>query len=285
MLAPVVALAGMQQALSLWNNRQGRIDVIAQARVLQQSVMAAAQAAAALGGFAGVAALVLSQSLAALLAPLWLLRRGARWRRATRLDRAGKTWHWRHLRRLGWRYKQFPLLNSPHAFVNAAQETLVLAMIAAHQGLLDARVVALVAMGGTYLGDLAYYVTGLKFGRPFLDRFPRVDAKVQRIKGWIVKYDIAIIIVNRFLYGFRIAAPVALGTSAVPVWRFLVFNIAGAIIWTVVIGGAGYLFGSALEKLLEDVRWHDQILIGLVLLLGISLWIGRYIARRVMRGG
>jgi Zn-dependent peptidase ImmA (M78 family) len=102
---------------------------------------------------------------------------------------------------------------------------------------------------------------------------------------WIVRYDIAIIIVNRFLYGFRIAAPVALGTSAVPVWRFLVFNIAGAIIWTVVIGGAGYLFGSALEKLLEDVRWHDQILIGLVLLLGISLWIGRYIARRVMRGG
>ena len=131
MLAPVVALAGMQQALSLWNNRQARIDVIAQARVLQQGVMAAAQALAALGGFAGVAALVLSQSLAALLAPLWLLHRGARWRRATRLDQAGKSWHWRHLRRLAWRYKQFPLLNSPHAFVNAAQETLVLAMIAA----------------------------------------------------------------------------------------------------------------------------------------------------------
>ena len=131
MLAPVVALAGMQQALSLWNNRQGRIDVIAQSRVLQQGVMAVAQALAALGGFASVAALVLSQSLAALLAPLWLLRRGSRWRRATRLDQAGKSWHWRHLRRLAWRYKQFPLLNSPHAFVNAAQETLVLALIAA----------------------------------------------------------------------------------------------------------------------------------------------------------
>ncbi len=131
MLAPVVALAGMQQALSLWNNRQGQIAVIAQARVLQQGVMAAAQAAAALGGWASVAALVLSQSLAALLAPLWLLRRGSRWQRATRLDSAGKSWHWRHLRRLAWRYRQFPLLNSPHAFVNAAQETLVLALIAA----------------------------------------------------------------------------------------------------------------------------------------------------------
>ncbi|OWQ87490.1 hypothetical protein CDN99_17965 [Roseateles aquatilis] len=131
MLAPVVALAGMQQALSLWNNRQGQFAVIAQARVLQQGVMAAAQAAAALGGLASVAALILSQSLAALLAPLWLLLRGSRWRRATRLDGAGKSWHWRHLRRLAWRHRQFPLLNSPHAFVNAAQETLVLALIAA----------------------------------------------------------------------------------------------------------------------------------------------------------
>lgn len=165
------------------------------------------------------------------------------------------------------------------------ETVLVLGMIAAHQGLLDARLVGLVALVGTYIGDLGYYVIGLRFGRAFLDRFPRVDAKVQRIKGWIVKYDIAIIIVNRFLYGFRIAAPVALGMSAVPVWRFLVFNVAGAAVWTVAIGGAGYLFGSALETLLDDVRWHDQIIVGLVLLLGIGLWIGRYIARRVMRGG
>jgi len=162
------------------------------------------------------------------------------------------------------------------------ETVLVLGMIAAHQGLLDPRLVAAVAMLGTYFGDLAYYVTGLWFGRPFLDRFPKLDAKVQRIKGWIVRYDIAIIIINRFLYGLRIAAPVALGMSAVPVWRFLVFNIAGAAIWTLVIGGAGYLFGSALEALLKDVEQHDQIDIGLIVLLGAGLWIGRYVSRRVI---
>jgi membrane protein DedA with SNARE-associated domain len=165
------------------------------------------------------------------------------------------------------------------------ETVLVLGMIAAQQGLLDAWLVGAVAMVGTYIGDLGYYLIGVRFGRAFLDRFPRVDAKVQRIKGWIVRHDIAIIIVNRFLYGFRIAAPVALGMSSVPAWRFMVFNVVGAAVWTVVIGGAGYLFGSALETLLDDVRWHDQIIIGLVLLLGIGLWIGRYIARRVMRGG
>ena len=130
------------------------------------------------------------------------------------------------------------------------ETVLVLGMIAAQQGLLDAWLVGAVAMVGTYIGDLGYYVIGVRFGRVFLDRFPKVESKVQRIKGWIVRYDIAIIIVNRFLYGFRIAAPVALGMSAVPAWRFMVFNVAGVAVWTVVIGGAGYLFGSALEIVL-----------------------------------
>ena len=96
------------------------------------------------------------------------------------------------------------------------ETVLVLGMIAAQQGLLDAWLVGAVAMVGTYIGDLGYYVIGVRFGRVFLDRFPKVESKVQRIKGWIVRYDIAIIIINRFLYGFRIAAPVALGMSAVP---------------------------------------------------------------------
>jgi membrane protein DedA with SNARE-associated domain len=162
---------------------------------------------------------------------------------------------------------------------------LVLGMIAAQQGLLDPGLVALAAMLGTYVGDLGYYLIGLRFGRPFLDRFPTVDARVVRIRRWIVRYDILIIIANRFLYGFRIAAPIALGMSAVPVWRFMVVNVAGVAVWTLLIGGAGYLFGSALETFLKDVRWHDQIVVGLIVLLGVGLWVGRYIARRLMRGG
>lgn len=164
------------------------------------------------------------------------------------------------------------------------ETVLVLGMLAAHQGLLDARLVGLVAVVGTYLGDLGYYLIGLRYGRAFLDRFPKVAAKVHRIMGWIVRYDIAIIIVNRFLYGFRIAAPVALGMSSTPVWRFLVFNVLGAVVWTVVIGWAGYLFGSALDTLLQDVKKSDQIIVGIIVLLGAGLWVGRYIARRVMRG-
>lgn len=120
-LPPVVMLGGALQALTLWSNRQRNFGLIAQTRVLQQASTTALQLAAHAGG---LMALVLSQVLGALLAPAWLWRRGP----ALRLGRWPR---WAALKRLAWRYRQFPLINSPHAFVNSLQETLVIAVIAA----------------------------------------------------------------------------------------------------------------------------------------------------------
>jgi len=165
------------------------------------------------------------------------------------------------------------------------EATLVVGMVAASQGLLDPAGVALAAVMGTYLGDLVYYIIGIRYALPFLRRFPRVAARVTRISGWVKRYDIAIILANRFLYGFRIAAPIALGMSAVPVWRFAVFNVAGVVIWTAIIGTAGYLFGSAIESLLQDARRHDELLVAAVVVLIVTLLSGRWIARRFTRNG
>lgn len=133
-LGPVVVLAGLQQAMTLWANRLGRFAWIGQARVLQQGGLAAAQALAMVAGWTTAGALVLAQLVSSVLAPLWLQCRGLqlRWRRS-RTHIAGRR-HVRHLRRVAERQRQFPLINSPHAFVNAMQETVVLAVIAAWAG-------------------------------------------------------------------------------------------------------------------------------------------------------
>lgn len=134
-LALAVGLLGLQQALALWNNRHGRFAAIAQARVGQQGLMALAQLAAIAAGWLTAAALVAAQLLSLLLPPLWLAWRGQRlrWRRARTAAAARR--RWRRLRRLAWRYREFPLLNSPHAFVNGLQEAIALSLIAAHAGM------------------------------------------------------------------------------------------------------------------------------------------------------
>lgn len=137
-LAAVVALSGLQQALTLWNNRHGRFGVIAQARVGQQLALALAQLAAWGAGWLSAAALVGAQLLSLLPVPLWLLWRGqpARWRGARSAVAARR--RWRRLRALAWRHREFPLLNSPHAFVNSLQEAAALSLIAAYAGVVAA---------------------------------------------------------------------------------------------------------------------------------------------------
>lgn len=133
-LAAAVALCGLQQALALWNNRHGRFAAIAQARVAQQVAMALAQLAAWASGWLTAAALVGAQLLSLLLPPLWLLWRGQPTRlRGARTAVAARR-RWRRLRALAWRYRQFPLLNSPHAFINGLQEAVALSLIAAYAG-------------------------------------------------------------------------------------------------------------------------------------------------------
>ena len=39
------------------------------------------------------------------------------------------------------------------------------------------------------------------------------------------------ILAFRFIFGLRIASPIALGVSQVPTWRFTLLNIAGAEVW------------------------------------------------------
>ncbi len=126
-LAWVVGLAGIQQALGLWANRQGQFALLARARLWQHLALAIGQSAALVLGVATALGLVMAQAAAACVAPLCLIK-GRQSRRPSRLLRVA---HARRLWRLACRQRQFPLINSPHAFVNAFQETLVLALIAA----------------------------------------------------------------------------------------------------------------------------------------------------------
>ena len=92
-------------------------------RVLQHGGGAALQAAAGAAG-AGAGGLIVAPIAAALAAAAWLgraSRRPARCRAAA-LAAAAR------------RHRDFPLLNTPHAFLGALQDTLAVALIAAWQG-------------------------------------------------------------------------------------------------------------------------------------------------------
>jgi membrane-associated protein len=80
------------------------------------------------------------------------------------------------------------------------------------------------------------------------------------------------ILVARFITGLRVFAALLAGASKMP-WRvFLVYNMAGAALWAVVITSLGYLFGQSLPLLVKWVGRSGTILLIVAVVIGIVVW-------------
>lgn len=149
---------------------------------------------------------------------------------------------------------------------------LILAGFAVHQGYLQLPWVIAIAMFGGFLGDQIYFWIGRQRGAWVLAHFPRIAPAIERVNVLMERYQEVLIIGIRFLYGVRTVGPLAFGMSKVPAWRFVVFNAAGAAIWAVCIGGAGYLFGQAMEIWLDNLKRAEEVLLLVLLAGGLVFW-------------
>ena len=122
-LPVAVAVLGWLSLATLWATRAQAYRALAIARVVQYGGASLAQAGAALLG-AGVQGLIVAPIAAAAAAAAVL--------RLPLSDAAQPAPQRR--RELARRFRDFPLLNTPHAFMGALQDTVSIAMIAAWQG-------------------------------------------------------------------------------------------------------------------------------------------------------
>jgi O-antigen/teichoic acid export membrane protein len=122
-LPAMVGALGLVSLATLFAMRARRFNALASSRVLQHGGGAALQAAAGLAG-AGLWGLV-AAPIAALLGAAALLRAPLR---------GGWTLPRGALAAVARRHRDFPLLNTPHAFMGALQDTASVALIAAWQG-------------------------------------------------------------------------------------------------------------------------------------------------------
>ncbi len=121
-----VAALGWLSLATLWATRSQRFRALASARVLQHGGGALAQALAGVSGL-GLAGLIGGPIVAAFVAALWLrlpFERGP----------AGQP----AIGDVAQRYRDFPLLNTPHAFAGALQDTVAVALVAAWLGSAEA---------------------------------------------------------------------------------------------------------------------------------------------------
>ncbi|MDF3933972.1 DedA family protein [Pseudomonas citronellolis] len=167
------------------------------------------------------------------------------------------------------------------------ESLLLLAGLAVHQGLLKLWPVLGCAMLGGLLGDQALYWVGRRGGSQLLPRLRRQTDALQRLSELIGRHPFLAVFAVRFLYGMRLAGPLAIGASGVPPGRFLLANLLGAGAWALLFCGAGYWAGNLLERLLGDLRPYRLAILGGVALLalGVALLLRWRRARRERAAG
>lgn len=131
---------------------------------------------------------------------------------------------------------------------------LALAGFAAHRGYLDFWAVSAVAMVAGFLGNQFYFYLGRVRGTQILARFPNAQERAHRFDAMLARWHAPLIIVIRLVYGLSILGPILLGMGRVSWGKFVVYNFIGAALWAPMVAGIGYLFGTALEAILADMR-------------------------------
>ena len=152
---------------------------------------------------------------------------------------------------------------------------LIAAGFAAHRGLLDWPLVVVVAMAGGTLGDQLAFMLGRWRGEALFARFPALAQNKERVFRLLARYDVLFILSVRFMYGLRIAGPVILGSSRMSLRRFAFINVIGAALWAVIIAGAGWFFGAALEALLTNIKKIEEAVLVAILAAGAGFWLWR----------
>ncbi|MBB5987762.1 DedA family protein [Sphingobium lignivorans] len=139
---------------------------------------------------------------------------------------------------------------------------------------------------GTTIGNFFWYFLGYRLGwkrlRPFVERHGRWLTLRWRDIKWLRymfrRHGEKIVFIFRFMPAFRTIISLPAGLFCMSPWRFALWTTGGALIWNVVLVGAGYYLGTNF-KAIDDwlgplanaavglmaiayvwrlVRWKDQ---------------------------
>ena len=140
----------------------------------------------------------------------------------------------------------------------------------------------LAGVAGNTLGSLVAYAFGAFGGRPLLERYGKyvlisthdLDVADRHFKRW---GDVTVFF-SRMLPIVRTFISVPAGIARMPLWRFLVFSVLGAIPWVMLLVWGGMVLGEHWADLKHDLAGLDYLVAALIVA-AVGLFIWRHVRR------
>ncbi len=135
---------------------------------------------------------------------------------------------------------------------------------------------------GNTAGSLVGYAIGAFGGRPLVERYGRyvlISAHdLATAERWFARYGEATVFFSRMLPIVRTFISVPAGVARMPLWRFLLFSVLGAIPWVMLLVWGGVVLGDHWLDLKTSLKGLDYLVAGL-LALAVGLFVWRHVKR------
>ncbi len=129
------------------------------------------------------------------------------------------------------------------------ETALLLASLAAHQGLIELTWVIIIAFAGATTGDQVSYQVFRRFGPAMVARNATLKRRTEKARRLLAGHPVKFIILSRFFWGLRSACMLALAASDVPTRVFAPANLVACALWATVVGSLGYVFSGWVTRI------------------------------------
>ncbi len=162
--------------------------------------------------------------------------------------------------------------------VPVPEETVVLAAgFLAGQGYLDLRTVYAVVVLSAVTGDTCGYTIGRTGGQRLIERlaarFKFVRTRYLRIQKFFEIHGPKAVFMARFITGARFMAGPMAGAAGMSFWRFLGWNLLGAMVWCALMVAIGYLVLDELWPVIHMTHRAGQIAAITVVVLALAFYL------------
>lgn len=135
------------------------------------------------------------------------------------------------------------------------------------------------AAAGAIVGDSIGFGLGRAFGLRLLlrlGRYVRITERRIRLGQYLfLRWGGPVVFFGRFVALLRATAAFLAGANRMGWGRFLAWNAAGGVVWSVLWGGGAFLLGARIEHLAGPVGLTLGAL-GLAALVGLAFWLRRH---------
>jgi membrane protein DedA with SNARE-associated domain len=169
-------------------------------------------------------------------------------------------------------------------FVLPGETAAVLGGVAASRGHVPLVAVLVVVVAAAVIGDTVGYEVGRHLGTRIL-RWHALEKRRERIdraRDFLARRGGAAVFLGRWTAFFRAVMPALAGTARMPYRRFLAFNAAGGVLWSIAVVLVGYFAGESYARIEKLVGRGAAIVIAAIVVVALVVWQVR--RRRAERG-